>query len=326
MAYVSELISLFALVVSFLAFRNYSKFYDLSARQKDMEIELQRLSLVYNGETAIKNRSDSLKHHIEAYNEVYDEFCHIVRRLEAVAAKTHSRIYEHLRSCYIEVGGREVRHIYLSVLEECKRLYDPSLANSNGTYLINQLREIRWADGEDFVYPMDMKQSFIERIKSIFKQNDCPSHGPFQSLIHSPKFIENRAALDKAFPAREADELYSLVFPSVEEYIRIHAESLDELKNLEKRLVKSIKMNRSEEFSLEGLPKFIRSFDRLLRDIDKLSALTPNHTIPIPDDTRLGNALGCLIFAGSVVFFVSYIHLWGDTLPGYSFADRDYSI
>ncbi|NDV17808.1 hypothetical protein GO013_00045 [Pseudodesulfovibrio sp. JC047] len=319
----SCLISLFAYFKSRKATKTTIRHQiEIEKLQKE-SLYYQQTSLLYQELASQKNHFDISRHHQKTLIEVSDELRKIVKELTSVAGKAYQKIYEHFDNYDPPRFQKHLRHNFHDITEVVKDIYDPALDSDHGMGIISRLQFLTRLD-EDFEdHKPQAPQSYWHRLIARFKKCQEPSSYQ-EELYRLPNFYENVAILLDAFSTKQSMEMYSAIYPYIDEFLTLHANSRDQLEKLEKRLKKALEENGNEPFDLLAVPNLGFAFLRKQKDISKFLHLRPVAHYE-PDNNYQHHCIPNIIYAGSVLRIVRYPNLWGQWQPGYGDNMRSYS-
>ncbi|MBI9081434.1 MAG: hypothetical protein JEY79_17045 [Pseudodesulfovibrio sp.] len=319
---VSILLSFLYYRVTRKATKDSNRFQKLSVKFQEMSLQYQTLALQYQELASQKNHFEMSKHHQQTLNEVTDEFSIVMKRLMSAASKAHNKIYNHFKVHGPITNGKGLHGSFLAINRLVKDLFDKQLDKQPGQYLIDQLGILTGLenDFEDYEEP----NSLWQKMKRFFVSNPEPTTTR-ELLCSNPLFCQNVNNLLKFFTEEQSRQLYSEVYPFINEYFEAHNEVEKKLYDLEKRLTKAQEENQREPFDIERIPNFGEAFKRTKADIIRMNHLCPKY-IPTPGGSPPPfNCIANIIFAGTVLHIVSHPHLWGQSLPNWSLAWRPYT-
>lgn len=320
---VSCLISLLAYLKSRRAIKATIRHQNEIEKLQKESLQYQEIALQYQKLESQKNYFEISRHHQKTLNEVTGELKIIVKDLISVAGKAYQKIYDHF-DFYDPPGfEKHLRHNFHAITEAVKDIYDPALDSEYGMGIINSLQFLTRLEEDLKDYKSQAPQSYWDRIINTFKRCQRPSSYK-EALYRHPMFCENVATLFDAFSIEQSMEMYSAIYPQINEFLTLHANSYDQLRELEERLERALKVNKSEPFDLLGIPKLGFAFQRTQKDISKFLHLWPL-ALHKPDDNFRIHCIPKVVYACSILRIVRYPDLWGQWQSGYGDNMRSYS-
>lgn len=320
---VSCLIALLAYLKSRKAIKATIRHQNEIEKLQKESLHYQEVGLLFKEMESQKNHFDISRHHQKTLNEVTEELKIIVKDLTSVAGKAYQKIYDHFDYYDPPRFQKHLRHNFHDITEAVKDIYDPALDSEYGMGIINSLHFLTRLE-EDFKdYKPKAPQSYWDRLLKAFKRCQRPSSYK-DALYRLPRFYENIATLFFAFSTEQSMEMYSAIYPHIDEFLTLHANSCDQLRELEERLKKALRVNESEPFDLLAIPKLGFAFQRTQKDISKFLHLWPL-ALHKPDKNFRIHCISNIIYACSILRIVRYPHLWGQWQPGYGDNMRSYS-
>lgn len=298
---ISDAIAFFSLIVAFIAYLHTV----ISSRDNAKQIQkISNTHLRLSSDIAISQASQK---YVSLLSNINNEFEGIVGKLAYPALDASTKIGRIFDEFDTERQAHPyLRHAFHTGITVVREAYDKELTYQTGLNLVSRLRALKFIKGDVASYEPEKPD---RSIFSFLRIQNKPS-GPEDIINASSVFWDSLKTIYDRIPEKNEPVLFRRALPYIEEYSRLHRESIQRLEELEKQLEDAIKENSLEMFDIRDVPGLGTKFYRVKGDIGRIRELY------FPDLNGLGeisvqDGISYSLYAASVLFIVSQHFMWG---------------